>query len=379
MTVESLTQNDYKDILKIADICLSSLKTGRMEIRDIISALSEIFLSSNVEFFPPNGTLDGVDLDQACDTNPFKSEALTEYADRYWRFDPFFEAKFCLNPTNLVFRTDDFVLDYQATNLEHYQTHPALVNSSHELVIRLCDQDGFYGTFCILRSLTSPDFEERDIDKAKLVLPFLMNLFQGVYQCSRNKDELKILEYFAESLQEGFFIIDSRFNLVFSNDKARRLCQKFSEAYTGMEYRQYDMVADMPSQILEDCRYLFNNFKTNRGSSTMNRITTSRYGEKYYLRYVLIKESTGESFLGCFITSFSELSKPDQASDEIISNGCELSSREQTIIRHVATGLTNKELGKLLSISPFTVQNHLRNIFQKTGIVNRTQLVNLIK
>jgi DNA-binding CsgD family transcriptional regulator len=379
MTVDHLTQNDYKDILKIADICLSSLKISRLELSDILSALCEIFLSSNVAFYPPNGTLDGVDLDQASDINPFKSEALKEYADHYWRFDPFFEAKFCHSPTNLVFRTEDIVPDYQTPNHENYQDHPALVNWSHELVIRLCDQDGFYGAFCILRSLTSPDFEERDVDKAKLVLPFLMNLFQGVYQCSRNKEELKILEYFAESLQEGFFIIDSRFSLVFSNDKARRLCQKFSEAYTGMKYRQYDMVDNMPSQILEDCRYLFNNFKTNRGSSKMNRITTSRYGEIYYLRYVLIKESTGESFLGCFITSFNELSKPKRESCEIISNGCELSSREQTIIRYVATGLTNKELGKLLSISPFTVQNHLQNIFQKTGIVNRTQLVNLIK
>jgi DNA-binding CsgD family transcriptional regulator len=42
-------------------------------------------------------------------------------------------------------------------------------------------------------------------------------------------------------------------------------------------------------------------------------------------------------------------------------------------------GMTNKEIGRKFGINPFTVQSHLRNIFEKTGIKRRAQLANLAK
>jgi DNA-binding CsgD family transcriptional regulator len=378
MMTDFLTRQDYRDVLKLGNLCISSLKASRLEIRRILSEICEIFKSNNAEFFPPNETLDGVDLDQACDLNGFNS-ALKEYADCYWRFDPIYQAKFGPGPTDPVFRNDDVISDSQIKNLENYKKYLVLSNRFSELVIRLRDRDAYYGTFCIIRSSDQLYFSDKDVYKAKLILPYLLNLFQGSYQFSRIKQELKILEYWAESMQKGFLIIDSKFHLVFCNDKAHRLCLKLSESPAGKGCRQIDMVSSLPVQIIEDCRFLFKTCILDHGISTKNRITTTKQGEKYYVRYVLIKENLNESFLACFITGMCELANSKRETEEIIANGCELSSREQTIIRYIATGLTNKELGKLLSISPFTVQNHLRNIFQKTGIVNRTQLANLIK
>jgi DNA-binding CsgD family transcriptional regulator len=57
----------------------------------------------------------------------------------------------------------------------------------------------------------------------------------------------------------------------------------------------------------------------------------------------------------------------------------DLSEREEKIAQYIGLGLTNKEIGKKLGISPFTVQSHLRNIFEKTGIKRRSQLANLVK
>jgi transcriptional regulator EpsA len=51
----------------------------------------------------------------------------------------------------------------------------------------------------------------------------------------------------------------------------------------------------------------------------------------------------------------------------------DLSIREQEILDLVCSGNTNVEIAKALSISPFTVKNHVQRIFRKLGASNRTE------
>lgn len=53
-----------------------------------------------------------------------------------------------------------------------------------------------------------------------------------------------------------------------------------------------------------------------------------------------------------------------------------VTDREMEIIRLVAQGLDNREIGKRLFISPKTVKNHITSIYAKTGARNRVQLAN---
>ena len=49
-----------------------------------------------------------------------------------------------------------------------------------------------------------------------------------------------------------------------------------------------------------------------------------------------------------------------------------LTRREKQIIRLVARGMSNKSVAQLLSISDATVHFHLKNIYRKLGVRNRT-------
>lgn len=51
----------------------------------------------------------------------------------------------------------------------------------------------------------------------------------------------------------------------------------------------------------------------------------------------------------------------------------DLSPREVEILRLVARGLSNREIGRELTISEHTAANHVRSILRKTGCANRTE------
>lgn len=52
----------------------------------------------------------------------------------------------------------------------------------------------------------------------------------------------------------------------------------------------------------------------------------------------------------------------------------QLTRRQHEIVRWVAQGLSNKEIGRHMGISPTTVKTHLHNIFERAGISGRQQL-----
>ena len=48
--------------------------------------------------------------------------------------------------------------------------------------------------------------------------------------------------------------------------------------------------------------------------------------------------------------------------------------REAQVLRHVAFGLSNREIAKSLEISVETVKEHVQNILRKTGASDRTDI-----
>src|SRR5690606_35101022 len=54
-----------------------------------------------------------------------------------------------------------------------------------------------------------------------------------------------------------------------------------------------------------------------------------------------------------------------------------LTPREQEVLRHVAEGMTDRQIGARLFISPRTVERHVSNVLAKSGVSRRAELVAL--
>jgi DNA-binding NarL/FixJ family response regulator len=65
---------------------------------------------------------------------------------------------------------------------------------------------------------------------------------------------------------------------------------------------------------------------------------------------------------------------PGLRADRTRGSGQALSAREREIATLAASGLTNKQIGEQLILSPRTVGDHLHKIFPKLGITTRAAL-----
>jgi DNA-binding NarL/FixJ family response regulator len=64
--------------------------------------------------------------------------------------------------------------------------------------------------------------------------------------------------------------------------------------------------------------------------------------------------------------------RPSAATDD---RAASLTAREREVVRMIASGLRNRDIGERLSISENTVKVHLHNIYEKLGVEGRMELL----
>ena len=57
-----------------------------------------------------------------------------------------------------------------------------------------------------------------------------------------------------------------------------------------------------------------------------------------------------------------------------ITTGSKLTPRESQVASLAARGLTNRQIGHQLNLSPLTVSNYLKKVFAKAGVQSRIEL-----
>jgi DNA-binding NarL/FixJ family response regulator len=81
----------------------------------------------------------------------------------------------------------------------------------------------------------------------------------------------------------------------------------------------------------------------------------------------LIEPSVAQKVLA----EFARIAPPTRTTDEGLPEP--LSEREREVLRLLAQGLSNREIGLRLSLAEGTVKNYVTNILQKLGVRDRTQ------
>jgi len=97
-------------------------------------------------------------------------------------------------------------------------------------------------------------------------------------------------------------------------------------------------------------------------SELLKAITEVCEGRSYFSNELLIK----------LIAGISE-QKENKKNNEIAES--KISKREIEVLRNIAMGLTNEEIGNKLNISTTTIRTHRANLISKTGCTNTASLI----
>ena len=62
-----------------------------------------------------------------------------------------------------------------------------------------------------------------------------------------------------------------------------------------------------------------------------------------------------------------------------VNSGIQLTQKQQQVMHYLASGMSNKEIARKLDLSPETIKTHLREIFTRMNVRNRTQAVSLYR
>lgn len=140
---------------------------------------------------------------------------------------------------------------------------------------------------------------------------------------------------------------------------------------TKLVKEQYPYVKIVMVTVSDDIAHLFDALKRGAQGYLLKNLQPESWIE--YLKAICFDEAPMTRELAFRILK--EFSQTDQSVEQDTSS---LTVRETEILGLVAKGMSNRHIAEQLAISEYTVKNHIKNIFHKLHLDNRSQLVRYV-
>ena len=224
----------------------------------------------------------------------------------------------------------------------------------HELRLALSDNSALWGGIALLREPGAPDFTPGE---ARRVGSLGRILTQGL----RIGVALGAVSVDSTPNSPGMLTVDDDLRILMMTPNAGRWLEELTNGSTGLPDSVRSVVAsvrrlhdsDLPEERLARARV--------RGSSG-----------RWLAIYASRVRDDGRGSVNTAVII--EEARPSEIAPLIIG-AYGLSPREARVTSLVFQGLSTKEIGAEIHLSPYTVQDHLKVIFAKVGVRSRRELV----
>lgn len=286
---------------------------------------------------------------------------------RYHKQDPFVRA-FLSAPDNRfpVVVSSQVISHRKLVATEFYADFLKPQSIYHVMVLGLVSRQQPIGMFGFHRPPGAPPFSTRDAEKASLLSPYLTAAVEKVAKLEEIGCYQDAIDRMAcDSADRGVIVLNRLDKPLYANSKANELLCPSNYAPAEDE----EAGKNVPSHLREFCRSIKDKHVGCRhkqaaqhwqAHSPRSEISVEVRGCEDGTRVVYLNEGNPS------------IIRPDRLTEYKLTN------RERAIVHLVSTGMTDSEIAGSLFISVRTVQNHLRKIYTKTDVHNRTGLVNCL-
>lgn len=374
--LSSLADSDVADLFNIIHIANSHSELPHMRKR-VAARLKEAFRANGVVFFIGDRDHKKIDNMSLVAANA-DFRYLERWAGYYCHHDPFQGSAHENSP---VCKVDDILPYHKWVNLKIYNEFYLPQNIHYKLSISLAAKGKTLGLIGIFRARDHQDFSKSEVAKARILVPHLTTALENASSIRDNGDARAFPEETnAPDRLFGIVVLDHELHPVHWNSEAKELCMALlrRERHDARDGAEGTFLSQ---EVVDDClalKGLFDGGERNRPFRNQ-RIIEARDGRKIRvissLEQLSIKGASGPRFL----IYLADVSEGHKLREESLRERYQLTKREADIALCVCQGLTNDEIGERLFISRYTVETHLKNIFNKTNVKHRAGLAGLLQ
>lgn len=229
----------------------------------------------------------------------------------------------------------------------------------HIVCIRIVNDGKFLGEIYLHRSADKPDFDKEDLFLLEMMQPHISNVF-GLIHMNNTMRFIEANEQFRS--QKGICIFDDAMNLSGGNVAGLDMLKWITSFNSSVLYH-----------IRENCLEILEKkeipAKDNAGC-VRNSLKIGKGALNYTIYYSVSPARKKPDFIAVM-----EFVSQEQATDDY---RFKFTKREADVIDGLLQGKTKIQISRQLNISENTVRSHVKNVYQKTGVNNRTELAYLI-
>jgi DNA-binding CsgD family transcriptional regulator len=236
------------------------------------------------------------------------------------------------------------------------------------MTINLRSRGQLFGTLALFRSEHEQDFSPREKAKGELVASHLGGALEKSILIDKITKSEEIINSICQDLPyKGILVLDESLEPVYINEEAKKTISCLAEE----KELWGNSVFPLPKELYIQCKQLTENSRL-KGETAANR------------EIKLLNKSTGQTISASLrMINYSRDSRmclicmDKNESGMLLSKQLDkfgITRRELEVIGLICEGLKNSEIGEKLFISEYTVENHLRSIYEKMDVKNRINL-----
>lgn len=361
----NFSTQDLMDVLFISRKVFEFRKVDELR-RIVLRLLERILEADNSTFFLVTEPEQRLKLFR-CVARGIDDKFLGLYYRYYHGLDPF--------PKNLFFdHTDviitDEVIPYRSlTRTEYYHDFLKPQCIHHQMSINLKSGNQLLGIVSLFRPRNVKAFSTKHKAKAKMIAPFLAGALEKTLAFDKIFEIESIIKSIVSELPfKGIVVLDGSLEPVYHNENAVSILSNLNRT----KKHPKTPLGPLPKEVYLQCKDLLNLARmrvTAKPRQQQFTMLSPCNRQKILVHLRLIAPWENPLLLICL--------EPEEhilcLSNQLKERG--LTRRELDVVCQLSMGLKNTEIGEKLFISPYTVDNHLKSIYRKMRVKNRTSLV----